>query len=457
MDNLYKKIKEYVTQYQMIQPGEELIVGVSGGMDSVFLFLFLIRLMKEIPFTMKVVHVNHQIRQEAEQDAEFVKKLCRDFEVPFVMESYPVEKLAKKEKCSTEEMGRILRYQAFYKHGNKIAVAHHMDDQAETVLFHMFRGTGLRGLAGIEPVNGSIIRPLLCVQKKEIEQALLEEGFSFCTDLTNEEDDYTRNRIRHHILEYAVKEVNGRTIEHICQMATDAVELQEYISKQAETALKNSQIPADTENELRISVLKLQKIYPYLKKEVIFLAIRKLTGLTKDIGREHIRQILLLADGQSGKCLSLPGGILVRREFNCLVFQMHSEKLPERREFCNGSFILTIRDNIGEIPTGRYTKWLDYDKITEPLQGRNRQEGDYLVIDTQGNKKTVKRYMIEEKIPKEDRDNWDLLAVGSHILWVAGYRISSDYKVTANTKQILQVTWQPDFSQEKGKCIWQNM
>lgn len=183
---MVEEVLQYMTQYHMVEPGDVVITGVSGGADSVCLLLVLQKLAAELSISIEAVHINHGIRTEAAGDAEFVRRLCEDRGIPFHLVCADVEAQAKQEKMSTEEMGRKIRYEAFRQilgeRKGRIAVAHNSNDRAETMLFHLFRGTGLAGVCGIRPVQGEIIRPLLFLERKEIEQWLQEQEISFCTD-----------------------------------------------------------------------------------------------------------------------------------------------------------------------------------------------------------------------------------------------------------------------------------
>lgn len=218
---MLKKIEEFITKYNMISPGDTVTVGVSGGADSVCLLLNLISYSNKVPFSIKVVHINHLIREEAGEDAAFVEKLCRKYELPFFLYEEPVENIAKEEGISTEEAGRKVRYSRFSEisDGGKIAVAHNSNDVAETVLFNIFRGTGLEGLASLEPVNGNIIRPLLGVTRQEIEEYLCKHNQTFVTDKTNLMDTYSRNRIRNSILPYAEENIVNGATEHVAALS----------------------------------------------------------------------------------------------------------------------------------------------------------------------------------------------------------------------------------------------
>ena len=210
---MIEKVRKYIKQYDMLMPGDTVVAGVSGGADSLCLLFMLKEFAKEMPLQLAVVHVNHGIREEATEDAAYVKQICEELDVPFFLKEADVEGIAKSQGISTEEAGRNVRYEAFSEvlgehfTAGKIAVAHNANDRAETMLFHLFRGTGLTGLSGIKPVRGQIIRPLLCLSREEIEQYLVKKEIAFCIDRTNNEDTYTRNKIRHHILPFAEENI----------------------------------------------------------------------------------------------------------------------------------------------------------------------------------------------------------------------------------------------------------
>ena len=211
-----KRVLDYVQANQMIRRDDYVVAGVSGGADSVCLFYMLCALKEKMPITIHVVHVNHKIREDAGADAMYVKELCEKFNVLFTLVECDVESLARQQRISAEEAGRNVRYEAFTRtlelhrgeKNGKIAIAHNKNDSCETFLFHLFRGSSLKGLSGIESVRGVLIRPLLCIERCEIEEFLDKNGIKYCIDSTNLEDNYTRNKIRHHILDTAVREIN---------------------------------------------------------------------------------------------------------------------------------------------------------------------------------------------------------------------------------------------------------
>ena len=218
---MIRSVEAYMEQHGMIMENDVVVAGVSGGADSVCLFLLLEEYCKKKNAKLVVVHMNHGIRKDASADAAYVEALCKEFSVPFHLYEKDIEKMSKDMGIGTEEAGRKARYEAFeevlqlYGGKGKIAVAHNRGDQAETVLFHLFRGANITGLSGIAPVRENVIRPLLCMERTEIESFLTQKGRSWCIDSTNEENTYTRNKIRNVLIPFAREEICEQTVSAI--------------------------------------------------------------------------------------------------------------------------------------------------------------------------------------------------------------------------------------------------
>lgn len=198
---MYHKVKAYIEKYHMLDEKDKVIVGVSGGADSICLLFMLIELKKEMGLSVEAVHVHHGLRKEtADADAAYVKKVCKELGIELRLFYEDVKSFALHNKMSEEEAGRYVRRRIFKEvlkeaGGTKIALAHHQNDNAETLLWNLCRGCSLKGMGGIAPVDGVFIRPLLCLKREEIESYLVNRGISYCTDETNLEDGHTRNRI----------------------------------------------------------------------------------------------------------------------------------------------------------------------------------------------------------------------------------------------------------------------
>ena len=465
-ERIFLKVRRYIERYGMIEPGDTVVAGVSGGADSVCLLLLLCETAKAVPFRLLVAHVNHGIREESGADADYVRKLCGERKLPFFLIEEDVRALAQRDKLSEEEAGRKARYGAFNRilkeqtpegGRGKIAVAHNAGDRVETMLFHLFRGTGLAGASGIKPVRGNVIRPLLCLSREEIEAYLKEKEVAFCIDRTNLEDTYTRNRIRNHLIPFAENEICKGAAAHMWETADLLLETEEYIKKQALRAYEEC-LTEKAADRIVLDIFRLEKQEELIKKQIFLHCLEELTGNRKDITSVHVEAIRKLTGGQGSRQISLPYGVIAAKEYGRLLLykQEGKEKRSGPEEKCEAlpvpvPGILRV-PGLGEaefslfpykktqiIPEKSYTKWFDYDRITRSLVFRTRETGDYLTINENLSRKTIKDYMIGEKIPKNKRREFYLLADGSHILWVPGHRISQYYKVTEDTKNILQV------------------
>ena len=465
-----KKVKEYVQKHQLITQGDRVVVGLSGGADSVCLLFVLLELQKEIPFSINAVHINHQLRgPEALRDQKYVENLCETYGIPLKIVSRTVAEVAKKQKIGIEEAGRQVRYEVFESYAqkigaNKIALAHHQNDVAETMLFHLARGTDLAGLAAIRPKRGPYIRPLLCMNRREIEAYLQMQKMDYVTDSSNLTDHYMRNRIRHHVVEYLEEQVNSETAAHMSETAESLGELYEYMSALAVEKLNQYGTARKNGIFLKQSLFTEPKVVVgYVLRETI----GQLRNTLKDVTREHIQQLHLLAARPVGKELHLPYELLARKEYEGIWIGNREENCNRMDLFekepgicievqkppmgCDHSSIFfekwngyeisgTVEPwNHGEIPEKKYTKWFDYDKIKSTLMIRFRQTGDRIIINEQGGRKKLKDYFIDEKIPKEQRDQIPLLCCEQDVLWVLGGRISEAYKVTKETQTILKI------------------
>ena len=486
-EKTYNKVVNYIKKYRMIENGELVAVGVSGGADSVCLLHLLWRMSKEMPFRLLAVHVDHGVREDSAQDAAYVEQLCSKLDIPYYFQKVDMNGYAGERGLSAEEAGRQLRYTAYNEALRKycqkeevckIAVAHNANDRAETMLFHIFRGSGLKGFTSIRPVRGEVIRPVLCLEREEIEQYLAEQRIEYCHDSTNEEDEYTRNRIRHHILPYAEEEICCGAVTHMGELADILTETEDYLEKQTqeiygryvqESHFGEASSDADaTDRRIRcihVQCMQLLTEAPAMYKRVLLACMERLTPYRKDITGQHIADLVQLMMCNGSKELSLPYGIRAYKEYEQLIL-CHGTDAEELRDVGKenrdksykieppmeisvpdeGEFAFTVLDynkffcgKQQNIPENRYTKLFDYDRITTSLVLRTRKQGDYLTIDRALHTKSVKQYMIDEKIPKTRRDNIHILADGAHILWIPGYRISERYKVDESTKRILQV------------------
>ena len=350
-EKFYETVKKYMGAHGMAEPGDCIAAGVSGGADSVCMLHLLVRLQKDIPFRLAVVHVNHGMRAEAAEDAAFVKKLCTQWDIPFYLREVDMAGYAVSHRLSLEEAGRVLRYRAFQEvlleisagARSRIAVAHNADDRAETMLFHMFRGSGLKGLSSIRPVRESVIRPLLCVDRGQIETYLAAAGLGWREDASNGEDAYARNKIRHHILPYAQQEICGRAVSHMGELADILAQTEDYLARETER-LYDICVREDTERkpggksavgtageignlygEIKIELTKFCAEDVVMRKRILLRALERLTPYRKDITARHIAGLMELTQKEGSKELSLPYGIRAVKEYDTLFLRRKEE------------------------------------------------------------------------------------------------------------------------------------
>lgn len=452
---MINKVLNYIKQNRMIEEGEGVVLGVSGGADSVCLLLIMHEISIKMNLSLYVVHINHGIRgNEADSDERYVEQLCTETGVWCKSFHYDIPALSRETGMSEEEAGRKMRYETFKKvlienKASKIAVAHNSDDSVETVLYNMCRGTGIKGVTGIPAVRGNIIRPILCCSRKEVEQYLGSINFRYCTDSTNLKNDYTRNKIRNELLPYLRDNINSRSQEHIMSLASQLQDIGEYMKEQVLKAY----MECVKENKDNIMISKSLFVnYPkIIKQEIVRKCIENQAGKLKDITSVHIESVINIIENGTGRRINLPYSIVCENVYDdCYIRKQTLEyddageeidiKIPGTYHLLNGSVIDFKLENSINFEEKLYTKWFDYDKIINAIKLRYRESGDYLTVSDGGHKK-LKSYLIDEKVPREQRGKIPLLADDHHIMWVIGYRISEAYKITSNTKNVLKVQY----------------
>lgn len=477
---MMEKVIKFIKKYHMIVKGDKVIAGISGGADSVCLLFVLLELRKRMGIDIVAVHVNHGIRGvAAAADEKFTLNLCEEHGVKCVVYHENVESIAKKRKQSVEEAGRNVRREAFEEtfreeQGTKIAMAHHQNDNAETLLMNLARGAGIKGLGGIRPVNGNIVRPLLCLTRMEIEGYLVKNAQDWCQDETNDEDDYTRNRLRHLVIPVLEEQVNAQAVRHMNEAMEQIRMVQEYLMQQTQAAASVC-IQEKESGEFLIQKELFSKQPEVIQRMLARECLSKAAGVQKDISIVHVDALLSLFEKQSGKSRNLPYFLKAVRTYEGVVLRKvqagYADGNPVERKktlgtkgSVDGAFrpcvlkvpgITEVKElnlticcsilekskdfSVNQIPQKTYTKWMDYDIIKGNLIVRTRQSGDSLVIDKKGRSQKLKSYLINEKVPAEERDSLPLIADEDQILWILGHRMSSACLVTENTDRVLEI------------------
>ncbi len=464
------RTKEFIINNEMIKAHDVVTAAVSGGADSVCLLLLLNELKSELQFELRAIHVEHGIRgEESRADARFVENLCQSLDVECVVCPVDVIGFAEKEGLGLEEAARILRYREFENHaaGTLVAVAHHQEDNAETVIFQMLRGSGPRGMSGILPISRknemTYIRPLLFATRSEIENELKQRKQIFVTDSTNTDVEYSRNRLRHDVFPIFT-EINNRAVEHINFAARQQTVLMDYISKQVNEQLETVSIQNENQ-DIEIHIEKFQQLHPALQGEIILELLGRIAGRKKDLGNVHVESIMGLMSLQSGRSINLPYDIVAKNSFGKLILCKLQDNSKNKEISDDECIVISpdeiTRDNImeielesgekicfsrfefngemAEIPKKTYTKWFDYDKIKCDFSIRKRRPGDYLLIDDWGHRKKLKQYFIDEKVPADKRAKMWLIAIESEVLCVFGKKAGRSALVSNDTKEILEI------------------
>ena len=443
---MYQKMKAYIQEYHMLQEQDKVIAGVSGGPDSICLLFMLLRLKKEMKIEVRAVHVHHGIREGgADADEAYVREICRKWDVDLAVFHEDVPEYARRHKLTLEEAGRDVRRQCLEKAGDawggaKIALAHHQDDNVETLLLNLSRGCGLKGLGGIPPAEGRYIRPLLPFRKQEIELYLKKREISYCTDETNQEEHYTRNRIRARVLPYLEKEVNDQAVRHMAQTIGEMRSLAAYVGQETERFFHLC-VRKEAGGGLVIREEDYRKVPEALRSYVLHEALCRAAGKRKDIEAVHVASLQELMEKQTGKKAHLPYRLEgVRCYEGIRIRKREEEETHSYREIPPVSLRVFDRtDPDIRFPDTPYTKWFDYDIIKNTVKIRHREAGDYLTINRSGNTQKLKQYFINEKIPREERDRIWLAADGQEILWIVGLRQNQKYQITDRTKRILEI------------------
>lgn len=485
---MLEKVRKYIEFHHMLEMDDKVVMGISGGADSVCLLFLMLELKKEYNLSLSVVHVHHGIRgEEADKDAEYVEKLCTEYGICFYLFRENIPELAKMWKMSEEEAGRKYRYQCFYQvmeqvGAGKLATAHHMGDQAETLLFHLVRGTNLSGMAGIAPVNGKIIRPLLQCRKEEIINWLAAKGIVWREDATNADNSYARNKLRNQVIPI-LEEINDQAVEHIADFAECITEYEKFFQKTVRRYLDDYVIFETDVEKYSVegaagcwtNAVYLKQQEKILSEAVIYEMIVFACGGKKDITKEHVAAVYGLLYKQSGRKVMLPyqaeaeisyekliirkcleekeqaawsrkislKEIMEKKEPTCIllpdessltiqIFRMEDMEEKKRERMLND--VLNSKNN--------YTKLFDCDTIEDTLYVRTPDKQDYFIINDRGDRKKLSRYFIDSKVPSEQRKHKIVIAGGHEVLWIAGGRRCEAYKINNNTKHVLLLMYE---------------
>ena len=470
-----RQMHRFISQHKMIEDGEIVLVAVSGGADSLTLLYGLHALGAQLSCKLHVVHLNHCLRPDADADAEFVQQHAAHLELPCTIQRAEVPRLVKQWKLSVEAAGRRARYQ-FYESvctevsATKVALGHHQDDIAETVLMNLIRGSGATGLKGISPVrNMKFIRPLAGFTRQNVEAFLTSIGIVPRHDATNTDTYYLRNRIRRELIPQLARDYNPNIKTGLSRTADVLGTESEYLDTVARKAFETCRIQGPQKNVV-LDRVKFRQYHVALQRRILRQSVFEMLGDMSDLYFAHCEAMLNLVEGDApNTVLALPNDLRFRRAYQQLIFErkpveMESFAYPVATVGKTSIEVLNteITAELGDVeshgtlalPDGKFEAIFDYDKLrkvfaepsseTVPLTVRNRQQGDrFQPYGMRGTKK-IKDFFIDAKVPRCERDSIPLLVCSNEILWVIGYTTSESFKIKPDTRQYLYLRYVSD-------------
>ncbi|WP_077153592.1 tRNA lysidine(34) synthetase TilS [Bacteroides bouchesdurhonensis] len=418
-----QRVIRYIEKEQLFSQNSKILVALSGGADSVAL----LRILHSLGYECEAAHCNFHLRgKESDRDEMFVRQLCQQYNIPLHITDFDTTRYAEEKHISIEMAARELRYEWFEKkriecHANRIAVAHHQDDSIETMLLNLIRGTGITGLLGIRPINGYIVRPLLCVSRKEIVCYLQSIGQEYVTDSTNLEDEYTRNKIRLHLLPL-MQEINPAIKNSLITTGNHLNDVATIYNK----SISEAKARVITSEGILISAI-LQEPSP----ETVLFEILHPLGFNP----AQIKDIYHSLDGQSGKQFSSKEWKVIKdRDFLLL------EKIrPERKD--TPSFQL-IREESEyttdfQIPHEKEVACFDADKLSGTITIRRYQAGDTFIPFGMKGKKKVSDYLTDRKFSISQKERQWVLCCNEQIAWLIGERTDNRFRIDENTRRVV--------------------
>jgi len=454
---MIEKVKQTIIKYGLLKNNERVVVGFSGGPDSTALVLTLAQIAPSMGVQLIIAHFNHGLRgQESNEDERFARKLAKKMNLTFISEKMNTEE--DKKGLSPEDFYRRQRYRFFNEVAKnsravKIALGHNLQDQVETVLLHLLRGSGLEGLKGILPLrDGKYIRPLIETTRQEIISFLNKEKITYRRDSSNANKNHLRNKIRLELLPYLKKEFNPQIDETIAQMTEIVRDENIFINECVEKALKSTYIQRQ-KNKIIVNIEYISSLPVAIHRRLLKELLEYFSAQKNGVTFLHINLISnLLRNSESGKKVSLPGGIQARHEYENLILERVSPSEKhikyEYQVEIPGSIYLKERNLTVHMHLRKNDKidfhnknknYMDLNKIHFPLVLRNRREGDWFQPLGMSGRQKLKSFFIDHKISRQKRDEIMLLADEQSILWIENMHLNDQIKITPETKKVLEL------------------
>jgi len=451
-----EKVSSTIKRYSMLSEKDRVLVGLSGGPDSVSLLIALKRLQDALSLKLYTIYIDHGLRpKETTKEIEFCKSISETLGVGFTSRAYDVKEFAKSQRLNLQEAGRILRYRAFEEESirlgaNRIALGHTLNDQIETFLIRLLRGAGLKGLSGIPPVRGKIIRPLIETKKEEILEFLKKEGISYMVDSSNLEGKYLRNRLRGEIIPVLLK-FNPNLIETLSN-TIDVIGEEDRYLELAVTKTLMRLISRKDDASVELFLQPLENLDRVILRRVLRRAISETKGLS-GIGFRHIESIInLIKEGASGDRLYIPKGIRAIKKYSTLLItskpplRLSTYTLEAGGEVFLKEAGLLIVASLPLESAPQKTKDMavfDAEKLRFPLIVRARAKGDFFYPEGFGKRKKLQDYFVDEKIPRDGRDSIPIVTSGEDIIWVLGLRKDERFLPDSRTNRFITLTIRP--------------
>jgi tRNA(Ile)-lysidine synthase len=454
---LEAQVRRTVQHYGMLIPGDHAVVAVSGGADSTALLLCLHSLAPQFHLEITVAHLNHCIRgPEGDADEDFVRRMSEDLGLPFISETIDIKRLASEARRNVEDFAREKRYDFLLRiarrvEAQKVAVAHNLNDQAETVLLRVMRGSGFEGLSGIHPVvEGMIIRPLFECSRDAILEYLKQLNVHYRVDSTNADLRHARNRIRQELLPYLEEHFNPKLAPTLAREAGLVREVWTFLESEAEQAYAN--LSRRLENGISLSVKDILQLHPAVQKQVLRHALRECSGTLRGITAAHLENALSLCRmGQSGRRILMPRGIVGLRQFGELLLLVQEPTLgadfayeltiPGRCDVAEAGMnflaeicsLPAVREGMGKLQVRAF---LESDSLPPTLTVRSRLPGDR--YGGPGHRK-VKKMLIGRRIPRAARSILPMVAAGNNVVWIPGFRPARSYEARPDSETCVMV------------------
>ncbi|WP_234117043.1 tRNA lysidine(34) synthetase TilS [Clostridium hydrogenum] len=455
---MINKVINTIIKNNMFNKGDRVVVAVSGGPDSICLLDLLYKLKSRFEIQICAAHVNHCLRgKEADEDERYVEDFCKELNIKFFCKKVDVNLIASEKKLSSEMAGREVRYNFFEEvkekfNANKIAIAHNANDNAETMLMRIIRGTGLSGMVGIKAIrDGYFVRPLIEISRQEIEDYCIENRITPRIDKTNNERLYSRNKIRLDLIPYIKSNFNEDIISALNRLG-DLIKVDDdYLQKKSYEKYnnyccfdgKNIIINKDAFSE-----------HEAILSRIIRKAVYDLNGSTYNLEKKHIDDIIYLQKIGTGKKLNLPNKIVISNNYGDICLHVKNEDIIKNESIYNVDIeeageikyqdikikceLLYNKDEI-KVKSDRYTKYFDADKTGKNMSIRCRREGDRFMPLGMKSYKKLKDIFINLKIPRDDRNNIPMVCFEDEIGWIIGYKVSEKFKIDDKTQKILKL------------------